>query len=144
MNLTSLRQHNLQYIKKNYLEYFRRKSYFFTKFTLYCLGAFIRKWIMMFRDYAPWSQFHQHVYAQLFCAKDKKAACFWKLISPCFSVWKLCWLCHLQVALSCAGCHSQVTISFAQKGFEKAAHKNVDEIDFWKGLHKILMIVFWL
>jgi len=41
---------------------------------------------------------------------------------------------HLQVALSCTGCaccHSQVTITCVQKSFEKAAHKDVDEIDPW-------------
>jgi hypothetical protein len=40
----------------------------------------------------------------------------------------------LQVALSCAGCAgciSQVAISYVQKSFEKATHKNVDEIDPW-------------
>jgi hypothetical protein len=44
-------------------------------------------------------------------------------------VQKLCWLCHSQVPLSCAGCLLQVAISGAQKRFEKAEHENVDEID---------------
>jgi hypothetical protein len=62
-----------------------------------------------------WHHFHQHVYRQLFHMKDKKAACVWKKISPCFFIQKLCWSCNLQVTVTCAGCHLQVAISCAQK-----------------------------
>jgi hypothetical protein len=64
--------------------------------------------------------------ARLFHMKDKKAAYFWKWISPCFFVQKFCWLCHSQGALSCAGCtgyFTQVAIICAQKSFQSAAHK---------------------
>ncbi len=62
---------------------------------------------------------------------ERQISCFWKWISPCFFKWKLCWLCHSQVTISCAGCHLQVAISCAQKSFKKATHKNVDDIDPW-------------
>ncbi len=80
-------------------------------------------------------RFHQRVYARLFCAKDKEAACFSKQISQCFFIQKLCWLCHSQVALNCAGCHLQVAVSCAQKSLKKAMHKNVNEIDPSKEPH---------
>ncbi len=62
-----------------------------------------------------WHQFHQYFYAIFFSPKRQKAACFWKLISPCFFVQKLCWLCHSQVTLSCAGCLLRVTIRWLHK-----------------------------
>ncbi len=64
-----------------------------------------------------------------FFRERQKAACFWKWISSCFFVSKLCWLWYSQVAPSCAGCHLQVAISRVKKSFEKATHKFFDEID---------------
>jgi hypothetical protein len=78
-------------------------------------------------------KFHQHVYERLFRVNDKKLRKKKTNFTMLF-VQKLCWLCHSQVALGCAGCtgcYSQVAISCAQKSFEKTAHKNVDEIDPW-------------
>ncbi len=65
-------------------------------------------------------QFHQHVYERLFRVNDKKL--LKKTNFTMLFVQKLCWLCHSQVALGCAGCtgcHSQVAIRCAKKALKK-------------------------
>jgi hypothetical protein len=76
-----------------------------------------------------WHQFHQHVYARLFHLKDKKLLVFKNQFHHAFS-YKNCAGCAIRkshLAVLVAIRKSQLALR--KKSFEKATHKNVDEIN---------------